>query len=687
MMSFPLPAVKEHYLTAPVSYIANLLGHEGRGSLLSLLKSRGWADSLSAGLGMDSSDDAALAINIALTAEGMKHIDDITTLVFASLRLIDKKGIDAWRFDEQRRLNDIAFRFKQKMPASNYVRNIASDLQHYPPADVLHGPYRLENYSPELIRHFIGYLTPDNVLVTIVALNLPTDSEDPWYGTRYAVTPIDEAVLGRWRDEQAPTQLALPGPNVFIPTRFDLKPPQVLSDIPGKIIGHPGFELWHKQDTNFAQPRADFFVSVRSPKVNDSALHSALTELLVRMVNDNLTEYSYPALLAGLNYDLYQHIRGISIRVSGYDDKQGELLERIFSTLLNPVIDEQRFTALKDDLQRDLKNVKDAPPYEQTTKEIRNLLVRPYWTVDQRLSALESVTANSLRRFIPKMFEKVYVIALSHGNVNTNDSLNLGALVRRSLIADAMPSQVAPGQVVKLRDGDDYLRKLDIEHPDSALSAYIQGTDKSLRTRANFEILGQLTSSPFYNELRTDKQLGYIVFGGSSPYLQVPGVLYVVQSPVADPVALESHITAFVNSFAQQLQSLPDETFAEHKQGLISRLLQTDDRLRTRSNRYWEELDLQRYEFNSRERLAAAIEVIDKQTFMRFYHSALLDKSRKRVLVQALGANHATLQLPESDSQIIKRPEKFGRDRGYFPATASGELNNPSGRAAVRNAK
>lgn len=50
-ISFPLPDLSEHYRTSPLNYIGNLIGHEGEGSLLSLLKALGWAESLSAGGG------------------------------------------------------------------------------------------------------------------------------------------------------------------------------------------------------------------------------------------------------------------------------------------------------------------------------------------------------------------------------------------------------------------------------------------------------------------------------------------------------------------------------------------------------------------------------------------------------------------------------------------------------------
>ena len=76
---FALPSLQLHYRTKPMNYIANLLGHEGEDSLLSYLKAQGWAENLAAGVGTSTPEFATAYISLNLTAEGIKHIDDITT--------------------------------------------------------------------------------------------------------------------------------------------------------------------------------------------------------------------------------------------------------------------------------------------------------------------------------------------------------------------------------------------------------------------------------------------------------------------------------------------------------------------------------------------------------------------------------------------------------------------------------
>ena len=54
---------------------------------------------------------------------------------------------------------------------------------------------------------------------------------------------------------------------------------------------------------------------VETPVCNESALSAALCELVVRLVNDSLLEYSYAAYVAELQYHLKATDVGFEVRV------------------------------------------------------------------------------------------------------------------------------------------------------------------------------------------------------------------------------------------------------------------------------------------------------------------------------------------------------------------------------------
>lgn len=73
---FQLPSLMDRYLAKAEEYVSSLVGHEGKGSLLSLLKARGWATELFAGVpdgGSERNTGVFLFnVTVTLTEAGLK---------------------------------------------------------------------------------------------------------------------------------------------------------------------------------------------------------------------------------------------------------------------------------------------------------------------------------------------------------------------------------------------------------------------------------------------------------------------------------------------------------------------------------------------------------------------------------------------------------------------------------------
>ena len=244
---FPIASIEPHYRSKPLGYVANLLGHEGEGSLLALLKSLGWAEGLSAGAGYTDAVQGVFEVSVQLSEPGLARIDAIGELLFAYIELIKTAGVEAWRYDEERKLADIAFRFAEDHGAAATAGQLAANLHRYPFQDVLRGPYIMEEYRPALITDLLDRLRPDNVRLQVVAKDLDTDGKTPFYGVDFGIAPIPKTIRGRWRGEGAHShlarRLALPAPNRFIPERLTVQSLAPLPAIPERLDARPGMDI------------------------------------------------------------------------------------------------------------------------------------------------------------------------------------------------------------------------------------------------------------------------------------------------------------------------------------------------------------------------------------------------------------------------------------------------------------
>lgn len=627
-LTFPIPSQRANYRTKPGSYVANLLGHEGPGSLFDVLKREGLVESLSAGTGMDTGTEASLELSMSLTPEGLERQQDILSLVFDYIGQVREQGISEDRFNEMKNLAQIDFRFRERSQPIHEVMRLSSQLRHYQPADVLQAPWMMERYAPAQYRNILARLTPENVLVTVVdpEPDIETPSLTEWYQAAWELQPLKLSALETTDTSRLAGQLALPEANPFVPENLDMVGGPTMTK-PVLLGDQGGLSVWYARDTQFATPKANVYVSIRTPLAQASARGKVLTELLVDSVNTNLNAWAYPAQLAGLDYSVYSHLRGITLRVGGYSDKLHVLLTRILAQVADPHLTQQRFDIARKRTIDNLQNKTKERPVQQTSERVQTLLIEGAWSTEDRLAAAEEVTLEELERFAEELFTRTDPVMLAHGNLSQASALNLAQQVRAMVLQDTEITEVARSQVKELPQGET-TESIPVNHPDTGYTLYLQGTDTGFDERARYRLLGQVISSPFYEELRTNRQLGYIVYATPFEMLEMPALGLVVQSPEASADDIDQAVSEFSDAFEERLSSLSDSDLAREKQAVISKLEEQDRQLSEVSERFWREIDRGATDFDSRDRLVAAVKAVDREQLLEVYRRAVLERNR-----------------------------------------------------------
>ncbi len=647
--TFPIPSTRAAYRSKPGSYIANLIGHEGEGSLLALLKARGWAESLSAGVGFMDAIQGDFRVQIGLTQAGLGKIDDIARLLFTTIDLIRRDGVTAERYAEQRRLSRLAFQFAEEQESGQLVRSIATDMRHYAVPDMLRGAYLMEQFDRPAIERLLASLRPDNLLLRLVAeRDQKPFIQEPFYQVEYALTPIDAQRIAAWSKPDGDARLALPPSNPFVPQRLALQPLELVGDKPRPLVvaDEPGLLSYYRGDQSFNTPRAGFYFSVKSPLASSSARHTVMTELLVRLLNEQLNTVAYAGYLAGLNYRLYRHARGYSVRITGYEDRQPVMLQAVLDAIAEPDFSADKLAVAKAALTRELSNAARATPSTQTVNEVYRLLIQPTWSEAERLAVLPQIELDDIRRHAEQLSAAVSLTTLSHGDVSVEVATEMTRAVQRVFAAARWLPDVPPVQVRRLPPGKRYLRSLEVAHTDNALAMYFQAPGSGDAERAKMALLTQLLRSGYYFRLRTSERVGYLVYAAGLEIQQVPGLLLSVQSSSHGPTDILRLNQAFLES-ALELDELRDpEVFEQVRQGLLSRLLARDKRLVERTNRYWQEIDQRHFDFDSRARLAAIIASLGVEE-MRDYFQRLVVSEPRQLVVQSAA------QTAEGKKQMI----------------------------------
>lgn len=632
-LMFPIPPVEPLYRKKPAYYLGNFLGHEGEGSLLSLLKSQGWAESLSAGTFLSTEQNALFQISIGLTEAGLAHQEAITGLVFAAIDRISRGGIEEWRFEELQRLGEIAFRFQEKASPLTTVRTLAPNLHYYEPAEVIAGDYLLQEYDPKLIRRFADFLNPGNVVVSVVAPDLETDRRTPYFDTPFSVkhSPLKLAEVSPELSEE----LKLPEPNPFIPRDLTLKPKSIAPGDAELAATHPTLlkdasraEIWFKQDQKFQVPRTSAFLRIKSPEAASSLQGFTLMQLYTAMLRDSFNEYAYPARLAGLDYSIRANSRGLDVVVTGYSDGQDRLFKRIVEQMHRPRFSRERFFNVKRELLREWRNFVLEQPYQQLLATMPTLLFSPWWSNEQQIQALIRIDFDELKRFVDRAYVDSRAELLFYGNLTRAEAARLAGTVEVELLKPMADKTLPAARVVKLdpaplsEHAPVFART--VKHNDKAVVLYVQGKDDSIAENARVLLLQQVLSAPFFHQLRTEQQLGYVVFASGLPFKDVPGTIMVVQSPRASLEKLQQAI----GKFASQSAELVPSDLALHKSAVVNELMEPPKNLHEQASRYWESIVDDDDSFDRRERLAEAVMAITNQELSGYITDTLVQQPR-----------------------------------------------------------
>jgi secreted Zn-dependent insulinase-like peptidase len=166
-----------------------------------------------------------------------------------------------------------------------------------------------------------------------------------------------------------------------------------------------------------------------------------------------------------------------------------------------------------------------------------------------------------------------------------------------------------------------------------------------------------MVANPFFTDLRTNQQLGYIVNAGVTSREGVRSLVFTVQSSVAGPVALTRKVFDFVDAFS--LEQFSDERIANYIQALVQKKLQKDKRLTTEISRHWSEIVLGRYDYSRATKEAAILENLTRADLERVRAQVLLPGGTGRrvlttqVYASASSSSTTASSVPSSPADVV----------------------------------
>ena len=613
IISFAMPSIDEFYRHKPESVLSYLLGHEGKGSILSLLKKRQWAMSLTAGSGVNGSNFKDFNIGLTLTEKGEQHINEIIDIIFSYINLLKSSPLPEFYYQEKQAIAELSYCFYENHSPLDSVSQLVVNMQHYPVEDYIFGDYVMEGMDHKSINYLLSYLRSDNMRIIHVSQqsmnNGNNDFEQTsfWYQVPYSVKKITTQQLKSWQSIGNNSELFLPSKNPYI-----TKSPKVLSVesthlTPTLIDKNNGLNIWYKQDISFQVPKGHIYIGIDSPEAIASVKNIAMTRLFVDLYSDAVIEDNYDAELAGIHYHLYAHQGGITLQLAGISEKQPMLLTALLTKLMHHKTNQQRFDLLKSQLITHWKNSTTSKSISQLFSKLSSALQPNNPSSKALADAITEVTFSQYLDFAEHFFQKITIDVLIHGNWHRHHADTISQSIKNAFNHHYNDKYSVKCSVIDIKSQGEIIMPLTIPDHDYAGIIYYPFNDKALSTIACTMLLSQMLSPAFFQQMRTEKQYGYLVGVGYIPINRYPGIAFYIQSPDTDAFTLITAMDEFIDNTSHLINDINEQEWLQLKQSLAGQLQEKDISLRIKSQRFWMAICNKDINFDHKDALVEAI--------------------------------------------------------------------------------
>ncbi|WP_164084619.1 insulinase family protein [Alteromonas flava] len=590
--------------------ISHLLGDEGPGSLLALLKFHDWVISLSAGGGIEGANFKDFNISLQLTSQGAEHIDDIVHSVVHYLELLRQTDTLEWRIQEKRQLSLLMAATQSVTADTELCSLLAEGLFRFSSATLMQLQFSSADYSVTHVVSLLDQFSLNNLRIKLISHTVAGDQIARWYKTPYRVTPLLPQQLEQWSKTDNPiidlSSLRLPDPNPFIATTTERRKKSGLPTLPEEVFSAQNCELWAATDPNDDGAKADAYISLESPANAQGVEMLAAKRLWLGCLNDRLQQRYYAAEVAGLSYRLYGHQGGLSVHTTGFAFKQKNLILTLFEELYEHHDFHASFARIKSQQQQSLRNNLLNKPINRLFTRLGVLMQRHSHAPNDVLSAMQNLSLEQVESAWQALLKQCYLQGFMHGGWRVEDIHTVGETLARYSASDDNIS-ILSRDVAKLTPAKTYYQELDDCHDDAAALLFLQAPSDSIHDTALTMLLEQLLATPFFDSLRTQKQLGYLVGSGFVTHNSHPGMVFYVQSPTHDANTLVNEITHFL---IQQINNIDyyQRYFPQIRSNLIRQLLSPDLSSSARAQRLWVALGTGTPNFNRNAAIANSIQ-------------------------------------------------------------------------------
>ncbi|MFT8258675.1 MAG: pitrilysin [Candidatus Symbiodolus clandestinus] len=650
-------------------YLDKVITGRGPGTLADWLQQQGLANGLSVSYHADMAGNAGLfSIHIHPTENGMKQQDLILAGLFRYLQLIKQQGIQRHYFEEmvqQLKMSSVNISAQRNL---HYVASLTERLLNFPIEQVLTLDSLTDRYRPNYLQRRLSQMVPQKARIWIASPQAPHDKQAYFVEAPYQLRPLSQQQIVKWQQLGQALTFNLPKLNPYLPTDFTVIPVKRLPKKPELVWKASGGRAWLTPSHYFSeQPKVNIALLLRNTSAMNGVRNDMLSWILGGLLNINLTEFFYWAGDAGVSIQSSCDDKGLIIYTEGFHQNLPRLLEEMVARCQQIIFNQSQLEQVKYEIKQSLNSIDKQAPQQQAIRPINNLSNLSHTTVEQRCSQLATITLQDIEAYRSQLFKRAMVDILAVGNISKAQLQQLAKILYKQL--DTKQQKYGSNPTIAIHKTVKALLHQMTRVDGYALSAlYIPSSYDYLSSQANARLLTMLLGTWFFDQLRTQEQLGYSVDVSTKTVAGKTGLQFTVQSANHSPEALYARYQAFYQQAWQQLQKLKEKReFSAYQRDLLKSLRIKPTSLNDEAGTWQADWLNERFNFDSNDRLMARVKALTADEVLEFYRQAILEPTGLALLSQVKGKTVVSKPSGSATAAAFAAPEGWK----FYPSIAA----------------
>eukprot|EP00929_Paragymnodinium_shiwhaense_P001267 TRINITY_DN101495_c0_g1_i1.p1 TRINITY_DN101495_c0_g1~~TRINITY_DN101495_c0_g1_i1.p1 ORF type:complete len:1022 (+),score=323.68 TRINITY_DN101495_c0_g1_i1:186-3251(+) len=599
-LMFPMPDLKKNYKAQAEAYLWHTLGNYDKGSLKALLMEEDLSHTFSYSSHSTVAGSAAI-ITFALTEKGAKNPNAIMEHFFAYLAIAKEAGVDAAIIENMKQMRQVSWDYQeQQTSAFQFVSTLAGNAPNYQEEDVLAGGYLIDDVNVELTQKVLEHVRPDNMNVALVLPGFDkkaANAHEQYYDFDYENVALEQSLIDRLKGVKDKRLRAAPD-MAYVPRKLDLIKEGAGEDGPEQLVKEGRLQLWWLGMGEAKLPKAIIQLKIAySPKIIGSVQGSILAGMHSRLVQQSLEQSADGLLTCGVSYSVSPSTDGFGVSFTGFDEHIMELVKLVLPAIRKPAYTEATFEQLRRQLLLDVSDVTRSEPYQHALEAFNVVTVNGFFSRRELIDTTAStdlVNPAAHEKFLQELFTDAELVVLFTGNIDRTRAQDMTKTMEGLLQIGRKQSNVEhKGHLQVLKPKEDIEVRIDNpiqEDPNSATLVTYQFGVPTIADRIHLSMLNSIINRPVFEALRTQEQLGYVVFGNVAPHISIVEVRIIVQGFRKDPDAVEMLIEETVQNLTHTIANMSQEEFDMRKHSLDVELSKKDLTMSAEAGRYWAQI-------------------------------------------------------------------------------------------------